>query len=329
MINSSQYSIAITGALGFIGSCLVSELNNQGIHDLILVDDFSAIKKEANLCGKKYNKKIEREDFFEWLETTDHLLSCIVHLGAKTNTREFDYNIHKYFNEEYSKKIWKYCCKKNIRLIYASSAATYGDEKNSFSDEHSIISKLKPLNPYAISKNNFDKWTIDQFETPPFWVGLKFFNVYGPNEYHKNGMASMVFHTFNQIKKNGQVQLFKSYKPEFYDGEQIRDFIYVKDIIKVIHWLIETRRDLSGIYNLGTGVGRTFNDLVNIVFRTLSYETSIEYIDMPIDLRKNYQYYTQADMTKFYSIGFEPSFYSLEEGIRDYVGNYLTNSYYY
>lgn len=321
--------IAITGAFGFIGSCMVSTLNNNGFYNLILVDDFSKPEKERNLAGKIFIEKVDREIFFNWLDTTNNKLYCIIHLGARTNTRELNYEIHKYFNEEYSKKIWHYCAKNSIKLIYASSAATYGSANGLFLDKHSQLSKLEPLNPYAISKNNFDKWAIEQTESPPSWIGLKFFNVYGPNEFHKNGMASMVYHTYNQIVEKGNVKLFKSYNPHFLDGEQQRDFIYVKDIVKVVVWLLIEEISLNGIFNLGTGEARTFNDLVEITFRIMSATKSIEYIDMPRNLKNYYQYFTKANISKLKSLGYKDSFFSLEKGIEDYVNNYLQKGSYY
>ncbi|MGN6267566.1 MAG: ADP-glyceromanno-heptose 6-epimerase [Ginsengibacter sp.] len=329
-------SIVITGAAGFIGSCLVGFLNHAGYKNLILVDDFSKHEKDVNLEGKAFKKEIEREEFFDWLEKENLEIHFFYHIGARTDTTEFNYSVHEHLNVEYSKKVWHYCSKNNIPLVYASSAATYGSGERGYKDDESIIEKLKPLNPYGISKNEFDKWALQQAQDdrPPKWAGLKFFNVYGPNEYHKGRMASVIFHSYHQIQKNGFVKLFKSHKKEFKDGEQLRDFIYVKDVLKICFWFLECwNRDpktfVSGIYNVGTGKARSFNDLVNATFSALDQPTQIEYIDMPEDIRDTYQYFTEAEMDKIRSAGYLQPFYSLEEGIKDYVINYLSKEEYY
>ncbi len=327
-------SIVITGAAGFIGSCLVGFLNHAGYKNLILVDDFSKHEKDVNLEGKAFQKKIEREEFFDWLEIENRKIDFIFHIGARTDTTEFDYSVHEHLNVEYSKKIWNYCVEKNIPLVYASSAATYGAGELGYKDDESIIEKLKPLNPYGISKNEFDKWALKEENHPPKWAGLKFFNVYGPNEYHKARMASVIFHSYNQIQKNGFVKLFKSHKKEFKDGEQLRDFIYVKDVVKICFWFLETWQNTpakfpSGIYNTGTGRARSFNDLVAATFSALGQQAQIEYIDMPEDIRDTYQYFTEAEMSKIRSAGYSQPFYSLEEGVEDYVRNYLSKGQYF
>jgi len=337
-------NIVITGAAGFIGSCLVSFLNEAGYENLILVDDFSKHEKDVNLEGEAFSKKIEREEFFDWLEKENPEIYFFYHIGARTDTTEFDYSVHEHLNVEYSKKVWHYCAQKNVPLVYASSAATYGSGELGYKDDESIIEKLRPLNPYGISKNEFDKWALRQAqddtlrqaqgESPPKWAGLKFFNVYGPNEYHKGRMASVIFHSYNQIKKNGFVKLFKSHKKEFKDGEQLRDFIYVKDVLKICFWFLECwQKDpqtfISGIYNVGTGKARSFNDLVNATFSALDKRTQIEYIDMPEDIRETYQYFTEADMDKIHAAGYSQPFYSLEDGIKDYVISYLSKKEYY
>jgi ADP-L-glycero-D-manno-heptose 6-epimerase len=331
-------SIVITGAAGFIGSCLASFLNQAGYENLILVDDFSKHEKDINLEGKVFSKKIEREVFFDWLEKENPEIHFFYHIGARTDTTEFNYSVHEHLNVDYSKKVWHYCTQKNVPLVYASSAATYGSGELGYKDDESIIEKLKPLNPYGISKNEFDKWVLHtlrqvQDDRPPKWAGLKFFNVYGPNEYHKARMASVIFHSYNQIKKNGFVKLFKSHKKEFKDGEQLRDFIYVKDVLKICFWFLECwQKDpqtfISGIYNVGTGKARTFNDLVSATFSALDKQPQIEYIDMPQDIRETYQYFTEADMNKIRSAGYLQPFYSLEEGVGDYVRNYLSKGKY-
>jgi ADP-L-glycero-D-manno-heptose 6-epimerase len=231
--------IIVTGAAGFIGSCMVSYLNQQGFENLILVDEFNDEEKELNLLHKKYLVRVEREEFFDWVQREKPIVSFVFHLGARTDTTEFDYSVHQHLNVEYSQKIWNWCTINNIPLVYASSAATYGEGELGYDDNHDIIEQLHPLNPYGISKNEFDKWVLHQKDHPPFWAGLKFFNVYGPNEFHKARMASMIFHSFNQIKENGKVKLFKSHKDGYEDGEQLRDFVYVKDVIEVCYWLME------------------------------------------------------------------------------------------
>ncbi|HEY4154645.1 MAG TPA: ADP-glyceromanno-heptose 6-epimerase [Puia sp.] len=319
--------IVITGAAGFIGSCLTGFLNERGFEQLILVDEFGRIDKIRNLEGKKYIAKIERDDFFDWLQAKAPAIAFIFHIGARTDTTEFDYAVHERLNVEYSQKVWDYCMVKNIPLLYASSAATYGAGEYGYPDDHQLPFKLKPLNAYGISKNEFDKWAIREKSHPPFWAGLKFFNVYGPNEYHKGRMASVIWHSFRQISKEGEVKLFRSHRPDYRDGQQLRDFIYVKDILKVCFWFMENYRSPgipSGLYNLGTGKARTFEDLVRAVFAGVGKPVKIKYIDMPEDIRDKYQYFTEADMKKLIAAGYKEPFYSLENGIGDYVKNYLT-----
>lgn len=327
MINSNS-TIIITGAAGFIGSCMVSYLNRQGFEKLILVDEFDDEEKELNLLHKKYIVRVEREDFFGWVQREKPAVDFVFHLGARTDTTEFDYSVHQRLNVEYSQKMWNYCAMHNIPLVYASSAATYGEGELGYDDSHDIIEQLQPLNPYGISKNEFDKWVLHQDCHPPFWAGLKFFNVYGPNEYHKARMASVIFHSYNQIKQNGTVKLFRSHKEGYEDGEQLRDFIYVKDVIAVCYWLME-HQPASAIYNLGTGQARSFNDLVKSTFAGLDMQPSIEYIDMPADIRDKYQYFTEANMDKLRKAGYKDEFYSLEKGVDDYVRNYLAKNEFY
>jgi len=328
----NQYStLVVTGAAGFIGSCLVGFLNEKGFEQLILVDEFNRLDKADNLKGKKYTHRVERDDFFRWLELKQPPVDFVFHLGARTDTTEFDYAVHNRLNFEYSQKIWDYCMMKQVPLVYASSAATYGSGDLGYSDDHELPFLLEPLNPYGISKNEFDKWAIKQNSHPPFWAGLKFFNVYGPNEYHKGRMASVIWHAFNQIRQSGSVKLFKSHRPDFQDGQQLRDFIYVKDILKVCCWLMENYKQISqnGLYNLGTGQARTFEDLVRSTFSGMGLPVQIQYIDMPEDIRNKYQYFTEALMDKLKESGYTEPFYSLEQGVSDYVKNYLTPHKYY
>ena len=320
--------IVVTGAAGFIGSCLVGKLNSEGYKDIIVVDDFSRLDKTPNLANKTYSHKIERSQFFEWLDANEKLVYFVFHIGARTDTTEFDTSIFDALNVNYSKEIWKKCCDFGIPLVYASSAATYGLGEFGYEDTHEVVSKLKPLNPYGDSKNEFDKWAIAQKETPYFWAGLKFFNVYGPNEYHKARMASVIFHSFNQIQSTGKVKLFKSHKAEYKDGEQLRDFVYVKDLVNVCIFLM-THKKNSGLYNLGTGQARSFLDLAKNTFYALGKTAQIEFIDTPIDIRDKYQYFTEANMNKLKSIGYHHPFTSLEDGVKDYVENYLVGHQYY
>ncbi len=332
-------AIIVTGAAGFIGSCMVQYLNEMGYQNLILVDDFGVEEKRRNWESKTFTNIVERYHLFDWLETHKPTIDIVIHLGARTDTTEFNYAIHEELNLQYSKDVWKYCTANSIPLIYASSAATYGSGEFGYDDNHDVIKQLQPLNPYGISKNEFDKWAIHEINAnnpcPPFWAGLKFFNVYGPNEYHKERMASVIWHAFNQIKKDGVVKLFKSHKEGFNDGEQLRDFVYVKDVVSVIGWLIESMVHgpwtihKNGLYNLGTGIARTFNDLVKATFAGLDMKPNIVFIDMPEDIRDKYQYFTEANMKKLKDAGYAKSFYTLEEGVIDYVKNYLKGLNYY
>lgn len=325
---NNTVNIIITGAAGFIGSCLAGYLNQNGFDNLILVDDFTQRQKDRNLAGKKFLFKIERDVFFTWLERERLPIDFIFHIGARTDTTEVDYRIFEKLNIDYSEKLWQYCVQKQVPLVYASTAASYGAGELGYDDDHALVSRLRPLNPYGVSKNEFDKWVLQQATMPPHWYGLKFFNVYGPNEYHKGRMASVIFHAFNQIQNSGKVKLFRSHRPDFKDGEQLRDFIYVKDLINVCYFLMQAR-PASGIYNLGTGKARTFYDLVSATFGALGMENNIEFIDMPEDIRDKYQYFTEAKMEKLYKAGYHEPFITLEEGVRDYVQQYLAPGKYF
>ena len=319
--------IVITGSAGFIGSCLVSKFNSEGINNLILVDDFSKTEKENNYHTKIFYQKVERKHFLEWFDKNYNIVDYVIHIGARTDTTEFNVALFNELNVDYTKTIWTICSNHSIPLIYASSAATYGLGENGYDDDESKINLLKPLNPYGDSKNEFDKWALTQSQTPPSWQGLKFFNVYGPNEYHKSRMASVIFHAFNQIKQTGKVKLFKSHNIKYIDGGQLRDFVYVKDVVDVI-WFLYSKKSKSGIYNLGSGKARTFLDLAKATFKALNKTEEIEFIDTPIDIRDKYQYFTEANMSKLIGIGYHQPFTSLEDGVADYVTNYLkTNTY--
>lgn len=365
---NNQATIIVTGAAGFIGSALVGHLNDLGYTNLILVDDFGTEAKRPNWGTKQYAHVVERQSLENWLMDWGNEIEYVIHLGARTDTTEFDYAIHQELNVEYSQMLWAYCTRQKIPMIYASSAATYGSGDLGYDDTHILPFILKPLNPYGISKNEFDKWVIEQvgglrediqdedgwvrpdgshtpnpIGGPPFWAGLKFFNVYGPNEYHKGRMASVIWHSFNQIKATGEVKLFKSHRPDFEDGQQLRDFVYVKDVLKVITFLFENSKDsnlpadrqvsklqsdaskYSGLYNLGTGQARSFYDLAAATFRGMDLEPNIHFIDMPEDIRDKYQYFTEANMEKLRSAGYSEPFSSLEEGVDDYVRHYLND----
>lgn len=322
--------IVVTGAAGFIGSCLISRLNQDNFNYIIAVDDFSNPEKNKNLEGKTIQEKVDRNDFFTWLDKEENhrLVEFIFHIGARTDTTEFDVEIFNKLNLDYTKEIWKRCCDYQIPLVYASSGATYGLGEFGYDDNHEVVEQLKPLNPYGDSKNDFDKWALKQDKKPFFWAGLKFFNVYGPNEFHKGRMASVIFHAFNQIGKTGGMKLFRSHNPDYKDGEQIRDFVYVKDVVEVIMFLMHHRKD-SGLYNLGTGQARTFLDLTKATFKALDKPENISFVDTPEDIRDKYQYFTEANMAKLQSIGYDRPFTSLEEGVTDYVQNYLVGHNYY
>jgi len=320
--------IVVTGAAGFIGSCMVSKLNQENFKDIIVVDDFSSAAKNKNLEGKIYTSKVHRDDFFDWLKENEKEVQFIFHIGARTDTSEFDVDLFNKLNLNYTKNMWNACVDYGIPLLYASSAATYGLGEHGYEDSHEIVDQLVPLNPYGDSKNDFDKWALAQDRQPYFWAGMKFFNVYGPNEFHKSRMASVVYHTFNQVGKTGAMKLFRSHNPDFKDGMQLRDFVYVKDVVEVLYFFLQHRKD-SGLYNLGTGKARAFLDLAKATFNGMGVKDAISFVDTPVDIRDKYQYFTQANMHKLKSIGYTNPFHSLEDGVADYVENYLLKNRYY
>ncbi|GAB5557144.1 MAG: ADP-glyceromanno-heptose 6-epimerase [Schleiferiaceae bacterium] len=314
--------IVVTGSAGFIASCLVSQLNEMGHSDLILVDDFSKEEKKENYSNKAYAEAIDRNEFIAWFSENAQRVDFVYHLGARTDTTEFDRELLTALNVTYSQEVWKICTENNIPLVYASSAATYGLGEHGYDDRNDLPSQLIPLNPYGDSKNDFDLWALAQDQAPPHWKGVKFFNVYGPNEYHKGRMASVIMHTFNQVSSTGAMKLFRSHNPEYKDGEQLRDFVYVKDVVSVLTFL-QTEETYNGLINLGTGTARSFLDLAKATFAAMGVEEDISFIDTPIDIRDKYQYFTEANMDKLRSLGYEKPFYSLEEGVTDYVKGYL------
>ncbi|MEG1499177.1 MAG: ADP-glyceromanno-heptose 6-epimerase [Bacteroidales bacterium] len=316
--------IVITGAAGFIASCMIAKLNAEGRSDLVLVDDFSRIERKANYENKKYVALVDRNSFFSWLVKHFDQVDFVIHLGARTDTTEVNKEIFNELNLNYSQRMFVACSQYEIPLIYASSAATYGAGEYGYLDKEENIPLLKPLNLYGESKNDFDKWVLEGEEYPPFWAGFKFFNVYGPNEYHKGRMASVIMHAYNQILQSGEMQLFRSHRAQVKDGMQSRDFVYVKDVVEVLYYFVEhPQKDKSGIYNLGTGQARAFLHLVQATFKAMGKEEKIKYIDTPEDIRDKYQYFTQADMQKVRKAGYTKEFTSLEVGVKDYIQNYL------
>jgi ADP-L-glycero-D-manno-heptose 6-epimerase len=314
--------IVITGAAGFIGSYLAGKLNQSGYNDLILVDRFDDPSKDINLFKKKYRKFIDRDKFFKWLIKHSNDVDFIFHMGARTDTVGLEPELYQQLNLIYSQRLWNICSEIQVPLVYASSAATYGNGELGFSDSHINLSNLRPLNLYGWSKHNFDVWALKQTRTPPFWAGLKFFNVYGPNEYHKGRMASVVLHAFNTINRTGKMKLFKSHHKDYRDGEQSRDFVYVDDIADVMLYFLHHREN-PGIYNVGTGEARSFLDLTQAVFKSLKMSPEISFIDTPVELRGRYQYFTEAETEKLRKIGYTKPFTELEGGIETYVEKYL------
>jgi ADP-L-glycero-D-manno-heptose 6-epimerase len=312
----------VTGAAGFIGSCMVGKLNKENEKDIIIVDDFTREDRKGNWQDKYYKEKIDRKDFISWFKKNAKQVDGVFHLGARTDTTEFDWNVFLKLNLNYTKDIWKICTENDIPMVYASSAATYGAGEQGYDDDINKIPQLKPLNPYGKSKQEFDLWQLNEKKRPSFWAGLKFFNVYGPNEYHKKRMASVILHSFEQINKEGKVSLFRSHKEGYKDGWQLRDFVYVKDLVEVMYFLMK-EKPKSDIYNIGTGKARSFYDLADNTFKAMERKTNIEFIDMPMDIRDKYQYFTEAKMDKLRSVGYTKPFYTLEEGVNDYVRNYL------
>ena len=317
-------SVVVTGGAGFIGSCIIETLNQEGVDDIIVVDDIGTTDKWKNLVGKTYIEYIHKDEFFSRLNDTDDI-NHVIHMGACSSTTEKDFDYLNKNNFEYTKSLWQYCTKRQLCFIYASSAATYGSGEYGFSDVNDI-NNLKPLNGYGYSKQLFDLWAQKQEKTPRQYVGLKFFNVYGPNEYCKGPMASVVYHGYNQITETGELRLYKSYNSNYVDGGQKRDFIYIRDVCKVVDFFF-CNSDKSGLFNVGTGKAETFEALGKAIFKALGLQENIRYVEMPENIREKYQYFTQAETGKLKETGFQGQFHSLEEGIADYVNNYLTKEF--
>ncbi|MBI1870640.1 MAG: ADP-glyceromanno-heptose 6-epimerase [Chlamydiae bacterium] len=314
--------IVVTGGAGFIGSAMVRRLNEKGISDILIVDGLRTSVKWKNLVGKRFLDYFHKDQFIPLLLGEKFpKMDAIIHMGANSSTTETDADHLMENNYRYTQTLAQWSIRKNVRFIYASSGATYGDGSQGFSDDPETTLKLVPLNPYGYSKQIFDLWLL-QNRLENKVVGIKFFNVFGPNEYHKGDMKSLVYKAYHQIQETGKIQLFKSYKPEYNDGEQVRDFIYVKDCIKVIEWFLDSPK-INGIFNLGTGKVRTWNDLAGAVFSSLKKKPKIEYIEMPKELRDAYQYRTQAQIEHLRRAGYNIPFQSLEDSVKDYVENYL------
>ena len=317
-------SIAITGGAGFIGSCIVRDLNDAGITDIIIIDDIASTEKWKNLCNKRFLEYIQKDKFLANLDSYKDI-TRIIHMGACSDTTERDFDYLYQNNFVYSTVLWSYCVEREIPFIYASSAAAYGDGSQGFDDEIGI-ENLRPLNGYGYSKQLFDLWVKRQINCPPQHVGLKFFNVYGPNEYCKGSMASMIYHGFRQIQNEGKIKLFKSHRKDYANGQQLRDFIYVKDVCKVISFFLK-HPEISGLFNVGTGRAQSFAELAISVFFALGIEPEIEYIEMPEHLKEKYQYYTQATMDKLRGVGYLEPFMDISAGALDYVNEHLRKNY--
>lgn len=318
--------ILVTGAAGFIGSVFVGYLNAAGYDDLLLLDDFTRPERDGYLAGKRYRERLGRdtlEQLTEAMASDGTLPDAVFHLGARTDTAEPDADVFERLNVQPSKHLWRFCAQHDIPFLYASSASTYGDGAHGYRDGHAVVDDLVPLNAYARSKQEFDRWALRQNKRPSFWAGLKFFNVYGPNEGHKGRMASVVLHAYHQIGDSGAVKLFRSHREGIEDGHQSRDFVYVRDVCDMLMWLWR-ERPASGLYNVGTGVARTFADLAGAVFSALGVPERVEYVDTPVEIRDAYQYYTQADMGKLRQAGYRSPPTTLEEGVEEYVREFLS-----
>lgn len=316
--------IIITGGAGMIGSMIAWQLNQSGRDDLVIADRQIHAEQWQNLCHRRYADYLDKDELLPWLERHGHMVEAVIHMGAISATTERDWNRLLQDNIRYSQHLWSWCAHHDVPFLYASSAATYGSGDQGYTD--TSIADLRPLNAYGYSKHFFDQWAARQVtegNVPPLWAGFKFFNVYGPNEYHKERMASVAFHSFNQFSDSGTVKLFKSGRKGVADGMQQRDFVYVKDAAAVVTWFLDGRQRPSGLYNVGSGQARAFKDLAMAVMVSTGKEPNISWIAMPDDLNGKYQYYTQADVAKLRAAGYDHPFHTLEQGVRDYVQNYL------
>lgn len=315
--------LVVTGGAGFIGSALVGALNQRGRDDILIVDELGSEGKWKNLRGKRFVDIVDAFTFWAMLKYHHASFDGVLHIGAITDTSEIDASALYLHNTQNTRKLAKSAMENGVRFIYASSASVYGDGELGFSDDDALTPKLLPMNPYA-----FSKWLSDMEAIREGWtekiVALRFFNVFGPNEYHKGRMASVVWHATNQIQETGQIQLFQSHKNGYGDGEQRRDFVYVKDVCDVVLWFLD-HPDANGIFNVGTGKARTFNDLAAAIFAALGKPSNIAYIPTPESIRDAYQYFTEADLTKLRAVGYDRPFMSLEDAVADYVGGYLSN----
>ncbi len=321
--------IVITGGAGFIGSSVVKKLNDEGISEIVIVDNLGNSEKWKNINGLNFIDYFNKKEFYEMVinETVPFSIETVIHMGACSSTTEYDADYLMQNNLRFSKELIKYCLPQRARFIYASSAATYGDGEKGYSDNEENISELRPLNMYGYSKQLFDIW-LQNMDLLDKVAGLKFFNVYGPNEYHKGDMRSVVHKAYEQILQTGKVKLFKSYREDYKDGGQKRDFIYIKDIMDIIYYFMENP-DINGLYNLGTGDASTWLELVTPIFEAVGKPVNIEFIEMPDTLKDKYQYFTQADITKLRKSGYSKEMHNVKAGVKDYVENYLLKNKYW
>lgn len=312
--------IVVTGGAGFIGSQMIHFLNQKGIDDIIVVDELGSDEKWFNLRPLRFYSIFNPDEFLSEIEANRlPSIDCIFHMGACSATTERDVDYLYRNNTRYSQSLWQFCCDKKIPYIYASSAATYGDGSLGYNDDEGKLDELRPLNAYGWSKQLMDQWALKQKKAPPLWAGLKFFNVFGPGEFHKGRMSSVVLHAYRQIKKTGKVQLFESYKEGVAHGEQQRDFVYVEDVVKMMDFFRSNKAAKSGIYNIANGEANTFIDFVKPVFTALKLKENIEFIPMPEDLRGKYQYFTEGPTAKLRNIGYTEQNFPLDEAVQKYI----------